>query len=284
MSDTKKIREPEYIKSGLNTPMLNYKVYYMSTQEKITTFLMSFFIGGFVGWVFYGNQFLDEYGEATQATTVTNLILFTIFGLVVTFFLYPRRRDSLKEKRTIELTNQFRSFLDALSVSLSSGMNMRDSLNSIVTDLQNEYSDDAYIVKEVREMIIGQQNNIDLEVMLASLGERSEIEDIKNFAMVFGMSYRAGGNIKDIVRRTNDIISQKIEIKQEIQTALSSNKMQFKIMMVIPVVMMLLLRMMSSSFAASFATIPGIISVTLAIGMFYAAYRLGSKIMDVEVK
>lgn len=278
----KKVIEPKYISSALNTPMLNYKVYYMTLKEKIITFLMAFAVGGFAGWVFYGNQFLDDYGQATPKTGTANIIIFCAFGSLASIIYFPMRKKSLLEKRKMELTMQFRSFLDSLSVSLSSGMNMTDSLQSISVDLRNEFSDNSYIVKEVREMIIGMQNNIEIESMLESLGNRSEIEDIKNFGTVFAISYRAGGNLKDIVRRTNNILSQKLEIKQEINTALSSNQMQFKVMMVIPIVMMLLLRVMSSSFAASFSTIPGIVSVTIAIGFFFGAYKMGSKIMDVE--
>ena len=131
-------------------------------------------------------------------------------------------------------------------------------------------------------MIDGMQNSIPIVEMLVSLGERSEIEDIKNFGAVFEICYRAGGNMKDIVRRTNSIISEKIEISEEIETALTSNKSQFTAMMVIPVVLVLLLRLMSSSFAASFATAPGVIAITIAIGIFIGAYKIGQKIMDIK--
>ena len=51
---TKKVQEPQYIMSALNTPMLNYKKYYMNVQEKIFTFLLAFVGGGIVGLAFYG--------------------------------------------------------------------------------------------------------------------------------------------------------------------------------------------------------------------------------------
>ena len=114
------------------------------------------------------------------------------------------------------------------------------------------------------------------------LGERSDIEDIKNFSVVFSVAYRAGGNLKDIVRRTNSIISEKIEISGEIETALSSNKTQFTAMMIIPVVMVLLLKSMSSDFAAGFSSIVGVVAITISIGIFVLAYKLGQKIMDVK--
>ena len=278
----KKVQEPQYVMSALNTPMLNYKTYVMSGQEKFTTFLLAFVVGGIVGLTFYGGQFRDAEGLATTATTVGNVIIFALVGLAACFLFYPMRCKQLQNKRRMELTQQFRSFLEALAVSLSSGMNMSESLVSAYNDLKVEYSDKAYIVAEVKEMVDGLQNNIPIESMMASFGERSQIDDIKNFGVVFEVCYRAGGNIKDIVRRTNDIISEKIEVGEEIETALASNKSQFTAMMVIPVIMMLLLRMMSSSFAAGFATAPGVIAITIAIGLFVAAYKLGQKIMDIK--
>lgn len=278
----KKVQEPQYVMSALNTPMLNYKTYVMSGQEKFTTFLLAFVVGGIVGLTFYGGQFRDAEGLATTATSVSNLIIFALVGIAACFLFYPMRCKQLQNKRRMELTQQFRSFLEALAVSLSSGMNMSESLVSAYNDLKVEYSDKAYIVAEVKEMVDGLQNNIPIESMMASFGERSQIDDIKNFGVVFEVCYRAGGNIKDIVRRTNDIISEKIEVGEEIETALASNKSQFTAMMVIPVIMMLLLRMMSSSFAAGFATAPGVIAITIAIGLFVAAYKLGQKIMDIK--
>lgn len=278
----KKEKEPQYIMSALNTPMLNYRTYVMDNQEKTMTFLMAFIVGGIVGLAFYGGQFRDAEGIATTATQICNIVIFVLVGIAATYIFFPMRAKQLKDKRRMQLTQQFRSFLEALGVALSSGMNVTESLYSVYDDLKAEYSQDAYMVAEVKEMIDGVQNNVPIEDMIVSLGERSEVEDIKNFGVVFSICYRAGGNMRDIVRRTNYILSEKIEIGEEIETSLASNKSQFNAMMVIPVVMMLLLRLMSSSFAASFSTVAGVTAITIAIGLFIAAYKLGQKIMDIK--
>ena len=278
----KKERGPQFIPSALNTPMINYNEYYMNIQEKILTFLIGFCGGGILGLIFYGNQFLDEEGHATRATAIGNVVIFIVIGLIACKFLFPMRTNSLREKRRKDLRKQFRSFLEALAVSLSSGMNMSDSLLSAHNDLITEFSDDAYIVAEIKEMIDGMQNNIPIEDMMAALGERSSIDDIKNFGVVFELCYRAGGNMKDIVRRTSDIISEKIEIESEIETALTSNKSQFTIMLIIPVGLVFMMRFMMTGFAESFATVPGVIAITIAVGIFIGAYKLGNKIMDIK--
>ena len=278
----KKERGPQYIMSALNTPMINYNEYYMNGQEKFITFLISFVGGGLVGLVFYGNQILDEEGNTTPATMICNFILFVVIGLIAFKFFKTMRTEQLLTKRKKELRKQFRSFLETLAVSLSSGMNILDSLLSSYNDLKVEYSEDAYIVAEVKEMIDGMQNNVPIEDMMASLGERSSIEDVKNFGIVFELCYRAGGNMKEVVRRTSDIISEKIQIEAEIETALTSNKSQFSVMMVIPVVMVLMIRTMMTAFAKSFSTVPGVIAVSVAVAIFIGAYKLGTKLTDIK--
>ena len=268
--------------SPLNTPLLNYRIYYMNKAEKLSTFVIGFLAGGAAGLVFYGGLFRDEDGLTTNMTTFSNIVVFLIVGLIGWKFFSSVRKKQLREKRLKELTQQFRSFLDSLAVSLASGMNMRDSLMTTYADLKVEFSEKAYMTKEVQEMVAGLQNNIPIEDMMNSLAQRSQIIDIKNFSAVFEISYRTGGNLKDVVRRTNDIIGEKIEIEEEIKTSIASNKTQFSVMMVIPVIIILLLRFMSSDFAAGFATAAGVAAMTVAVVIFIIAYILGQKISDVK--
>ena len=156
----KKNRGPQFIPSALNTPMINYNEYYMNTQEKILTFLLGFIGGGLVGLVFYCNQFLDEDGYPTLASAIGNVVIFVGIGLLACKFVFPMRREQLRVKRIKTLRKQFRSFLETIAVSLSSGMNISDALLSAYNDLKVEFSENAYIVIEVKEMIDGIQNNI----------------------------------------------------------------------------------------------------------------------------
>jgi tight adherence protein B len=46
--------------------------------------------------------------------------------------------------------------------------------------------------------------------------------------------------------------------------------------------MVLMIRTMMPAFANSFATVPGVIAMTVAIGIFIGAYKLGTKITDIK--
>ena len=77
-----------------------------------------------------------------------------------------------------------------------------------------------------------------------------------------GVTFSGGevlaGNMKEVIRRTTEMISEKLIINEEIETKLTSNKLQMYAMNVIPVCMMLMLRFISSDFAKSFRTPLGI--------------------------
>jgi tight adherence protein B len=118
--------------------------------------------------------------------------------------------------------------------------------------------------------------------MIADFGVRSGIPDIENFAVVFSTCFRTGGNIKSVVRRTTEVISEKLIIASEIETTITSNKMQMTIMNVLPIFIVFMMRTMSAEFAASFASIIGVIVLTISIAMFIAAYKWGQKIMDIK--
>ncbi|MGN0141217.1 MAG: type II secretion system F family protein [Roseburia sp.] len=277
----KKDKEPQYYLSALNNPVLNYRVYEMKNGEKILYSLLILLIGGAVGLIFYGGMFKDE-GSATPATWISNLIVFVLVGAIAVKIFLPSVEERLRKKRVGLLRVQFRDFLSVISSALSSGMNINDAMINAYQNLALQYSEEAYMVTEVKEMLYGLQNNIAIEDSLADFGRRSGIEDVSNFATVFATCYRTGGNLKDIVRRTTSVISEKMMIAEEIETKLTSNKTQMMAMNVIPIIIVFMMRMMSSEFAAGFSSPIGVIAMTIAVAMFVGAYRMGQKIMDIK--
>lgn len=280
MAKTKE-KEPQYYMSALNNPMLNYRTYVFSVKEGLLYFLLTFVVGGSVGLIFFGGLFQQD-GEATLATMISNIVVFCLVGGIATKVFLPSLRERAKNKRTLRLKNQFRDFLSSLSTGMSGGMNVRDALANTYVDMKEQYTEDAYMVKEIAEMLAGMQNNIALEDMLKDFGMRSGVDDISNFAIVFATCYRTGGNLKSVLRRTTSIISDKMIIAEEIETTLTSNKMQMLVMNVIPIFLVAMMKSMSSEFAEGFASGVGVIATLVAVAIFVAAYVLGQKIMDVK--
>ena len=264
-------------------PTYNYHVYNMPLLEKILTFAVAFAAGAAVGFLFYGGIGKDEFGEPTNVTRVLNILIPSIVGVIAGLLFIPSRTKSIVQKRQKELGHQFRDMLDALNVSIGSGKNVTDSFFAVYEDLKIQYESDAFILKELEVILSGIQNNIAIEDLLADFGKRSNVEDIKSFADVFKISYRKGGNIKDIIRNTHSIISDKMEISEEIETLVSSNRLEQKIMIVLPIGLIAVIKMMSPEFAANFVTPTGLISTTISIIIYVIAYFIGKSVLDIKI-
>lgn len=279
----KKELEPQYYMSATNTPVLNYKVYYMSMLEKILYFLAAFIVGGAVGYLFYGGIAKDDLGQATTATHVINMIMIVLVGSIAGKLFLPIRTKQIIGKRRKRLTAQFRDMLEGLATSLGAGKNVVDSFHAVYSDLKLQYEEEAFILKELEVVLSSIANNIDIEDVLLDFGQRSGIGDIESFANVFKISYRKGGNIKDTIRNTYDILSQKMAISEEIETMVTGSKTEQSIMVFMPIAIIGVIKLMSPDFAQKFVTPSGIAATTVAILMFVGAYYLGKVLLDIKI-
>lgn len=283
MKKKEKALEPEFYLSATNMPTINYRVYYMKPVEKLVTFLIAFVAGALVGYLFYGGIGKDEFGQPTILTRILDVVIPCAVGLLAGKLFLPVRVKARIAKRATELNRQFRDMLEALTTSLGAGKNVNDSFFAVYDDLKVQYQEDAYILKELEVIISGIHNNIPIEEVLADFGERSNNDDIRSFASVFQISYRKGGNIKDVIRNTHAILSEKMEISEDIETLVTSNRTEQNIMIVMPIALVGLIKMMSPDFAKNFVTPTGIISTTISIAIFVVAYFVGKAVLDIKI-
>lgn len=275
--------EPQYYLSATNIPTYNYKVYYMKPTEKLLYFIIAFAVGAIVGYLFYGGIGKDEFGEPTVLTYILNAVISCSIGITAGVMFLPIRTKQIITKKQSVLKLQFRDMLESLTTSLGAGKNVTDSFKTIYDDLKVQYEEDAYILKELEIIISGMANNIDVEDILEDFGRRSGIGDIESFANVFRICYRKGGNIKDTIRSTHEILSDKMEIAEDIETVVTGSKNEQNIMVVMPILLIGMIKLMSEDFANNFTTPTGIISTTIAIGMFVASYFIGKAVLNIKV-
>lgn len=279
----KKEKEPQYYSSATNITTYNYKVYYMKSLEKFLYFMLAFAAGAAVGYLFYGGLAKNEYGDPTTLTWILNIVISSLVGVVAGVLFIPIRTKQIIKKKQNDLKLQFRELLDALATSIGSGKNVVDSFKAARDDLRVIYSEEASIIKELDVILDGIANNVDVEKSLLDFGIRSGLDDIISFANVFETCYRKGGNIKEVIKNTQQIISEKMEVEMEIQTIVAGAKNEQTIMTVMPIALIAIIKMMSPEFAANFATSSGILSTTIAVVMFIVAYFVGNVVLAIKI-
>jgi len=270
------------MKTPLNNRMLNYSSYVFSGFERIAVYLVAFILGGLTGLVFYGGLFRIEEVN-TAATNISDAVFFCVMGLISARFLIPMYRASSLEKRSRKLKLQFRDMLESLASSFSAGSNVLGAFSASLTDLKVQYEPNDFIVREMQQIIDGADQGIGIDVMLRDFARRSNDDDVLSFADVFEMCYRKGGNMQTIIISTHSVIGEKIAVLLEIQTKLTSNKMQHNVMSIMPIAIVMLLKATNPSFAENLASPLGIVINTVAIVIFLAAYRYGRKIVNIKI-
>lgn len=275
--------EPQYYLSATNMQTLNYKVYYMKPMEKLAYRILAFAVGFAVGFLFYGGIGKDEFDQPTLLTHILNILIPSVVGLICARFIIPIRTNQIIVNRRKKLNSQFRDMLEALSTAIGAGKNVPEAFMAANEDLRVQYAEGSFILNELEIILSGINNNVAIEDILDDFGKRSGIQDIVSFASVFRTCYRKGGNIKDVIRNTTTILSDKMEIREEIESIVSSNKMEQYIMVIIPVGLIAMIKMMSPELGKNFVSGSGIISTTVAIVLFVAAFWLGKQMLDIKI-
>lgn len=207
-----------------------------------------------------------------------------ILLLPVSLFYLHQWREDCCHKKELEFRGQFREGMQILSSALKAGYSVENAIRAAEKDLQPLYPKNSRIRREFNRMIHELDMNQTAEQVLKDMSERIRQEDVENFVTVFAVSKRTGGDSIAILKNTVRIIGEKIDVEREIQTLLASKKLEFQIMCIIPLGMVLYMRMAFPEFlSVLYGSLPGVILMTICLGVYAFAWRLGWKMIQIEV-
>ncbi len=247
--------------------LTDYDCYIMSTRERLLYILAAAVVVFVVGMIFYQKPLLAG-----------------ILSLVSLF--YPKiRTQQIIRNRKRALGIQFKDLLYGLSSSMSAGRSLESAFRDAMRDMEILYPDpETPIMQETAYMIRCIEMNTTVEDAISQFAARAHIEDVENFADVIRVCKRSGGNLIEVIRSSSQMISDKIETKNEIETVITAKKFESRILTCTPIGMVAVLSATSPDYMEPvFHTWLGAVVMTVSIVMFVAAFFLGEKIMDIEV-
>lgn len=202
---------------------------------------------------------------------------------VIIFYLHQWREDYCRKKEQ-EFRGQFQNGMQILSSALKAGYSVENAIKETEKDLRPLYPGDSRIRREFNRMIHELNMNLTAEQVLKDMARRIRQEDVDNFVTVFATAKRTGGDSISILKDTVRMIGDKIEVEREIQTLLASKKLEFNVMCIIPLGMVLYMRMAFPEFlSVLYGGIPGVILMSVCLGVYAFAWRMGTKMIQIEV-
>lgn len=206
-------------------------------------------------------------------------------GLMPVLILFLReKRKELAKKQRQDLSVQFKDLILAVSANQKAGYSIENAFRESYRDMAMLYGENGIICTELKHIIVGLDNNVILEKLLYSLGMRSGLQDVVQFADVFLIAKRSGGSMTDILSKTAAVIEQKTETEKEIQLMISAKKTEQKIMNMVPFFIIFYVGSTSKGFFdVLYHNLIGVIIMTVCLGFYMAAYLLSKRIVDIEV-
>lgn len=244
----------------------DYSEYHFRAKERLFYVLEGILLVATVAYFFYQSW-----------------IAFLCLMPALPLFMKEKKKDLAKRQRQ-ELSIQFKDLILAVAASQKAGYSIENAFRESYKDMEMLYGKDGTVCAEIKYIIAGLDNNVVLEKLIYSLGLRSGLPDIIQFADVFFIAKRSGGNMTDILQKTAAVIEQKTETDKEIQLMISAKKMEQKIMNMVPFLIIFYVSSTSKGFFdVLYHNMIGVIIMTVCLGFYAAAYLLSKRIVDIEV-
>lgn len=245
---------------------MDYRIYRLSVSERLRYGTMYMLLFLLIGKLFYDSW------------------ISSLLGIVMLPFLFCQKEKKLAKIRREKLSLEFKDFILAFSASLKAGYSAENAMVQAGKDLEHMYGKETAMIAECRRIEKQLLNNQLPEILLSDFAKRSGQDEIKDFSAIFMIAKRSGGNLNDIIRNTAEVISEKIEVKREIELLFAAKKMEQNIMNVVPIAIIGYVRLTTPEyFDAMYHNAFGIIIMTLCLLVYAGAYFLSVKIMDIEV-
>lgn len=200
-------------------------------------------------------------------------------------FMYPRQyAKTLCRKRKEKLRRQFKEALFALSSLLSAGRSVENAFLSLENDLVLLIEDtQSDLILELRAITNRLHNGEPIEAGLRDFANRSDLDEVRSFADVITICKRAGGDLVEVVRRTSQLIGEKLEVQQEVSVLIAQKRFEARIMMGMPFAFVGTLGFIAADYMEPLYQGMGLILLTICLLLLFASSWWMLKIMDIKL-
>ena len=182
------------------------------------------------------------------------------------------------------LAIQFRDLLQSVILSLKAGESPENAFRTGREDMIFQYGEGGLITKELTIIENGLESRVPLEELLDAFAQRWAVEEIREFAEVFAIVKRSGGNMVEVLSRTAGLLQERMEVEEEIQVMLGNRKMERQIMDLTPFILVFYVGLTSPGFFDVLYFNPaGIVFMTACLAAYLAAYMLSERILDIRM-
>ncbi|WP_155830729.1 type II secretion system F family protein [Butyrivibrio sp. AE3009] len=227
-------------------------------------------IRGIIIAILFGRLFYDSW---TAVIFVSPVILIWVF--------LQRKRRRERDIRLVGI--QFKDAMQSVATAMKAGYSVENAFLEAGKDMELLYGKKSLICMYLQKIYKGIKNNIPIEKLLYSFGEESGNTDIQDFAQVFAVAKRNGGDMTRTIERTIGIIASKVEVEKEIEVLISAKRMEARIMNIVPFFIIIYVSITSRDFFTPlYHNLFGIMAMSVCMVIYVAAYLMSENIVNIK--
>lgn len=210
---------------------------------------------------------------------------FAAFFLSPLFLLYWKWvKKEYIEQRKWKLLLDFKEAVSALSFAMAAGLSLENAVKEVKNDLQLMGITKGDMIQELINMENQIKMQMRVEELWYSFGQKCKIEEIMSFGEIMIVAKRSGGDLREILYNTAQIIGDKIEMKREIQTMIHAKRLEYNMMSMITLFILMFFSVTSPEMSqVLYGNTLGVIVMTVCLGLYLFAYYLGQKILKIKL-
>lgn len=202
--------------------------------------------------------------------------------LPVSCLLALRSREEVRRRQNRELAEQFVEALEAAVTALQAGVSSENAFRDARREMVLRFGEAAAISRELYRLCAGLDSHVPLEDLLTSLAERTGIEEVREYAAVFSICKRRGGDMAAVTQRSAGLIRARMESENEIEAALASRRMENRIMNAVPFAIIAYVSAASPGFFdVLYHNVFGILFMTACLLIWLLAMEMSRRILRI---
>ena len=235
-------------------------------QHLIKWFLIGFLCEGVLVYFFYRNAWAF------------------LFLCWVPFIVVYEQWQGFRRQVFFRIENGFKEWIYYIKGGLRAGKSIENAMYSCKENFYVNMGENHPLLIGLDQVYHGLHLHIPIEECIAKLAMETKVEAIQDFAVVFQITKRQGGNMIGILDQTITQICEKIELREELYALFAAKKMEQRIMCVIPFGIMLFIGSASKGYFDSlYNSFQGVCIMSVCFIAYVFSVWWGEKLTEVSL-
>lgn len=204
------------------------------------------------------------------------------WAFVIPYLSY--KKMELKNKRLDQLRMQFKDSILALASLLAAGYSVENAMGKVAGEIRLIWGEKADMAYELDRMVNQLAVNRTAEYVWSEFAMRCGLEEAENFAGIFAIVKRSGGEISSVIQWAVLRMNQRFQTEEQIQTMIASKRYEQRLMNAMPIGILFYVSISSPDLlTVMYTTMAGRAIMTVCLAVYILAYLLAEKIVKIEV-